>query len=183
MKYFTKEIWAGINGRGELTRQQAFELSERNADEYIQQLEQLKGRLSEDTYYFFRRDSLHDGRLLSFSCGDGVDHIINESNPFDINSKNTAVQMRVIGAELNSLYTLKYGQIKRALFDYPSDSPLFYGEGWQIGDWGYDELTAVNDQYLRHEILFSSGTIILIEFKMFSYVKENYGEVSSLTGA
>lgn len=172
MKYFTKEIWEGLNGRGELTAQQAYELSISNAEEYVRQLEQLQDRLGEDHYRFFKEESLHDGRLVSFSCGDGVGQSIVEPSSFDINAMNTAVRMKVIGPELNCFHILKYSQLIRVFFDYPTSSPLFYGEGGPIGDWGYDELTAVNDNYLRHEILFSSGAIILIEFKTFSYVKE-----------
>jgi len=46
-------------------------------------------------------------------------------------------------------------------------------EGDHIGDWGYDEVTAVDENYLRHEVLFSTGTTILIEFKHFSYERED----------
>jgi hypothetical protein len=38
-----------------------------------------------------------------------------------------------------------------------------------IDDWGYAELTSADKNYLRHEILFSSGAIILIEFRKFSH--------------
>ncbi len=63
-----------------------------------------------------------------------------------------------------------YVGIRRLIFDYPSDKPLFhYHDCGPIGDWGYDELTAVDKTYLRHEVLFSSGTILLIEFMKFKY--------------
>jgi hypothetical protein len=34
-----------------------------------------------------------------------------------------------------------------------------------IDDWMADEITAVDDQILRHEVLFSSGATLLIEFE------------------
>jgi len=32
-----------------------------------------------------------------------------------------------------------------------------------IDDWLLDELTAADDKFLRHEVLFSSGTTLLVE--------------------
>jgi hypothetical protein len=172
MKYFTKELWLGYNDRGPLDSKTAIELGERNMQEYIAQLERLRPRLSQQTYYFFKEENLHDGRLLEFLAGDGVGHDIHSSPPFDINAHNSSVTMRLLGADLDLLYTLTYSGVRKALFDFPSDDPLFHDEGGHIGDWGYDELTAVDDAYLRHEVLFASGTIIQIEFKHFSYNKE-----------
>lgn len=76
--------------------------------------------------------------------------------------------MKVLGQDLDVLYTLKYTKVKKVVFEFPSEEPLFYDEGDHIGDWGYDELTAADDLYLRHEVLFASGTIILVEFKHFT---------------
>jgi hypothetical protein len=172
MKYFTKELWLGYNSRNDDVEGAALEQGERNRQEYVRQLEELRPRLSEDTYRFFTGENLHDGRLLAFIAGDGIDFDIHGPERFDISSNNTSVRMKVLGANLDILFTLKYTKVKRVVFDYPTDEPLFHREGRQIGDWGYDELTAADDKYLRHEILFASGTAILIEFKDFSYEKE-----------
>ena len=172
MKYFTKELWAGHNSRSDVEMQRAFEQGEQNVQEYARQLKQLKPRLSEEAYRFFTAESLHDGRLLAFSSGDSIGHDVHGSEKFDINVHNPSVEMRVLGSNLDVLYTLRYKEARRVLFDYPSDHPLFHHEGGHIGDWGYDELTAVDDNYLRHEVLFASGTTILIEFKDFSYERE-----------
>jgi hypothetical protein len=67
---------------------------------------------------------------------------------------------------------LKYGSVRKVVFDYPTDVPLFHHEGGHIGDWGYDEVTAADENYLRHEVLFSSGTTILIEFTQFSFERQ-----------
>jgi len=82
------------------------------------------------------------------------------------------VEIKVLGSQLDVEYTLKYSKLRRVQFDYPSETPLFHEEGEHIGDWGYDELTAIDDNYLRHEVLFASGTTILIDFKDFSYERE-----------
>jgi hypothetical protein len=172
MKYFSKELWAGYNSRSDAERQRAFEQGERNRQEYSRQLEQLRPRLSEKAYRFFTDESLHDGRLLAFSAGDSIGHDIRGSEKFDINVHKVTVEMRVLGSNLDVHYALRYETVRRVLFDYPSDEPLFHNEGRHIGDWGYDELTAIDDNWLRHEVLFASGTTILIEFKDFFYERE-----------
>ena len=172
MKYFTRELWLGYNSRNDEVNKTAIEQGERNYHEYVRQLEKLRPRLSENTHRFLTTENLHDGRLLAFIAGDGIDFNINGSEKFDINARNTSVQIKVLGANLDMLFTLKYTEVRRVIFDYPTDQPLFHNEGCHIGDWGYDELTAADDKYLRHEVLFASGTTILIEFKDFSYEKE-----------
>lgn len=171
MKYFTKELWLGYNSRSDAEMQHAFEQGEQNRQEYARQLEQLQPRLTEEAYRFFTSENLHDGRLLAFSAGDSLGHDVN-ADKFNINAHETSVEMRVLGANLDVLYTLRYKNPRKVLFDYPSEQPLFHEEGRHIGDWGYDELTAADDHYLRHEVLFASGTTILIEFKVFSYERE-----------
>jgi hypothetical protein len=139
---------------------------------YTEQLEQLRPRITQQTYRFFKKENLHDGRLLAFAAGDALDHYVHGAKPFDINAHNTSVVMKVLGQDLDLLYTLKYTKVRKVVFDFPSDETLFHNEGSHIGDWGYDELTAADDLYLRHEVLFASGTIILIEFRRFAYRKE-----------
>ena len=172
MKYFTKKLWAGYNSRSDVEARRALEQGEQNAQEYARQLEQLRPRLSDEAYHFFTAESLHDGRLLAFIAGDSIDHDIQGLEKFDINVHTPSVELRVLGANLDVRYTLQYSGVRRALFDYPSEEPLFHREGDHIGDWGYDELTAADESYLRHEVLFASGTTILIEFKHFSCERE-----------
>src|SRR5262249_53274600 len=63
---------------------------------------------------------------------------------------------------------LLYRNIRRVVFDYPSFEPWYmrYTEPGSspIDDWLADELTAADDKFPRHEILFSSGTTLLVEF-------------------
>ena len=172
MKYFTKEMWAGLNHLGPLKDENVHTLWDRNRQQYLHQLERLQPRLSKNAYHFFTAESLHDGRLLDFTVGDSIGHDVKGPRRFDINAHKTSVKMRVLGANLDALYTLKYTKVRRVAFDYPTDEPLFHGEGSPISDWGYDELTAADDTYLRHEVLFVSGTVILMEFVRFSYGKE-----------
>jgi len=48
---------------------------------------------------------------------------------------------------------------------YPSEDPLLFYSGDGFEDWGYHELSDAGDGFLRHEVLFSSGSVVLIEFR------------------
>ena len=172
MKYFTKDLWRGWNNQGPIDDKRAAEIGNEAFNNYRHELEQLRPRLGPQAYEFFTTENLHDGRVLSFTVGDGIDHEVGGVKPFDINARQTAVKIQVFGSEMDVLYTLSYEGIRRVVFDFPSDEPLFYQEGGNIGDWGYDEVSAPDAKYFRHEVLFSSGTSIVIEFKTFSYWKE-----------
>ena len=169
MKYFTRELWAGFNTEDDDEFRRTNEAWGRNLAAYSRQLEELKPRLSKLTYRFFTSESLHDGRLLSFDISDNPGFDVDAGKRLDRNSRRTGVSMKVLNYEQDVLFTLRYTKIRRALFDYPTAEPLFELEKDLIGDWGYHELTAADDEYLKHEVLFSSGTMILIEFKHFSY--------------
>ena len=172
MKYFTKELWLGGNKRSESDQRRVLEQWNTNFQEYQKQLKALQGRLTKRAYNFFTKVSLHDGRVTAFTVGDAIHHDIHGAEKFNINVHNPTVEIKVLGCQLDRQYTLSYGKVRRVLFDYPSDKPLFHREGGHIGDWGYDELTAADKEYLRHELLFASGTTILIEFQQFSYERE-----------
>jgi len=49
--------------------------------------------------------------------------------------------------------------------DFPSEELLFHSEGSGFGDWGYHELTYCGGEFLRHEVSFSSGAMLLFEVK------------------
>jgi hypothetical protein len=172
MKYFTKDLWLAWNHQGPLDPNKAIDIGNTAFSEYRQEIEALKAKLGSRIYDFFLNESLHDGRVLSFTVGDGIDHEVNGPRAFDINDSKTRVTMRVLGANLDVLYTLRYEGLRRVVFDFPSDQPLFYNQGDNIGDWGYDEFSVPDGEYIKHEVLFSSGTSIALEFKEFSYEKE-----------
>jgi hypothetical protein len=172
MKYFTKDLWLAWNNQGPIDPKKAIGIGNEAFDNYRHELEMLRTRLGTKTYEFFSTESLHDGRVLSFIVGDGINHQVGGVKPFDINARQTAVRIQVFGSEMDVLYTLSYEGVRRVVFDFPSDEPLFYHEGDNIGDWGYDEVSAPDANYLRHEVLFSSGTSVIVEFKKFSYSKE-----------
>lgn len=113
---------------------------------------------------------MHDGRIVSFNVGEGIDLDYEKEETFSLEEfSETKVQIEVLEAYFEEIYLLKYEQVQKVVFDFPTNNPLFWGN--TIGDWGYDELSAMENDYYRHEVLFSSGAIILIEFQKFSFSK------------
>ncbi len=167
MKYFKKELWEGMNNYDGKKFDEIVKKWDRNVRAYYKQLKYLKPRLNKRAFDFFNRISLHDASLLSFNVGDGL-HF-----PWDAKIKSfmgqPRIEMHVLGAKGDMIYTLNYSGLKQVYFDFPTKYPLFHRLGGSIGDWGYHELTATDKSHLRHEILFSSGASIIIGFMKFSY--------------
>jgi len=68
------------------------------------------------------------------------------------------------------VWTLSYATVRRTIIEYPSDDPLFPACGPGFGDWGYHELTDAGGGFFRHEVLFASGSVLLVEFKEIAVV-------------
>ena len=80
--------------------------------------------------------------------------------------------MVVLDGDDKFVWNLSYRGVRRFVIDYPSEDPMFYFEGQGFGDWGYHELTDAGDGYLRHEILFATGSTILLESKTVAAERE-----------
>jgi hypothetical protein len=173
MRYFKKELWAGINN--ESTYKKASAHWDRNLKRYVEQLEKLKPRLSKNALRFFTKESIHDATLIAFTVGDRIDGYPKNYDSYIKKQLRTSVRIETLSYDQDYVYTLRYTGIRKVVFDFPSSSPLFYGMRDAIDDWGYDELTSGGKDYLRHEVLFSSGATILIEFKYFSYKRMKTG--------
>jgi hypothetical protein len=63
------------------------------------------------------------------------------------------------------IWRVSYEGLRRVLIDFPTDQPLFYSDGDGFGDWGYHELSDAGNGFLRHEILFATGAVLIFEFK------------------
>ena len=158
MKYFKKELWRAFNNDS-IPFAKADAEWNRGRVNYWRQFRKLSNRLSVSAKTFFKSVTLHDGRLLRFETGEYIDFKKNNIKLFN----QPDVRISVINEEDTHIYTLRYYKAEKVIFDFPSTEPLFYGKGSTIGDWGYDELTSAGSKLFRHEILFSSGAIILVE--------------------
>lgn len=165
MKFFTKELW--LSGQ-QTSPTNDSHLRAKEADTaYRAQLETLRSRLSQEAFHFFCDADVHDGELLELVVLDG-------SRPAPLNepvrpwktprNHPVRVKLSLLDALDKLVWRIAYKTVRRIVVDYPTEQPLFYREGNGFGDWGYHELTDAGSGFLRHEILFATGTVLLFEF-------------------
>jgi hypothetical protein len=136
--------------------------------EYREQLATLRSRLNEDAYSFFDNADVHDGELLELRVVDGSrpPPLSEPRRPWDtVCNYPVKAEITVLDAFDQFVWTISYSSLRRTTIDYPGAEPLFYRTGEGFGDWGYHELTDAGDSFLRHEILFATGSILMFEFK------------------
>ncbi len=169
MKYFTREHEEASQEPGgyQKLRPELDALSR----QYREELKGLTPRLSDAANLFFNEVSLHDGTLLILRVGDDIDKRLPSLTTKIVNKRLVSVSMDVLNYEETTIYTLSYGRIHRVLFDFPTTRPWCLRcddpGGNAIDYWMFDELTAVNDLVLRHEVQFSSGSTLLVDFELF----------------
>jgi hypothetical protein len=164
MKYFTKELWIGFQEPDDF--EEGYRIWKENYERYIKQLEALKERLNQTEYNFFTKESLHDGELVSLRVIDTNSMRFIEKKKSCNNYKNPInVEIIVLNGDGDLLYTITYSKVARFNIDFSSDAELFDDYFRSFGDWGYDELSSSNESLLSHEILFSTGAMIKVEFK------------------
>ncbi|MGA3176075.1 MAG: hypothetical protein ABSE19_01880 [Candidatus Acidiferrum sp.] len=102
MKYFTQEDSEGKNSAS-LSKMQGSVLDRkflRNYKAYQKQLAKLAGRISRQAWNFFafgvRGWGLHDACLLAFAVGDGLDHPVDGSRPFNLNKQKAKVRILIL---------------------------------------------------------------------------------------
>jgi hypothetical protein len=86
------------------------------------------------------------------------------------NHRQLVVRLFVLSDRIDQhCYTLEYKNIDKIELNYPGKIKLFpMGMFPNLGDWGYDELTSIANGLFRHEILFSSGATIVVDFRQVS---------------
>jgi len=166
MKYFTRSMWEAA-AENHTAWVQAFQ-------DYREQLTILRSRLDEEAFAFFDEAEVHDVELLHMRIVDG-------SRPAPLSAPARSweapmnypvrAQLSVLDAWDRFVWQLTYSGVRRAVVDFPGEETLFYQPGEGFGDWGYHELTDAGNGFLRHEILFSSGSILAVEFREVVVVK------------
>jgi hypothetical protein len=194
VKYFTKQLWSDLQESGEVGAEASRRWDE-NYAAYSAELEALRGRLAEDVFEFFRGADVHDGSLVHLQVRDfdplaarPVDAIDDGAEDgTDVGPREgpyrVTVEMRVgtSDAARDRDWTLRYAHMRRILVDFPTDTPLFFDPGGGFEDWGYHELSDAGDGFLRHEVLFSSGAIVLLEFRELSVERVDRPSVPTAT--
>jgi hypothetical protein len=183
MKYFTRQLWIDAQEPGEA----GDEAGQRWGDAftaYARQLESLRDRLRPDVFAFFQNADVHDGALMHLRLVDS-DPLAPEPVACDVDASDCGmdggerrwegpyrltVELAVAEASATE-WTLRYSGIRRILVDFPSEAPLFFAPGDGFEDWGYHELSDAGDAFLQHEVLFSSGATVLVEFRDLSVMR------------
>jgi hypothetical protein len=164
-------------GAGDVGRAAAQRWDE-NLATYVGELESLRGRLAPDVFASFRDADVHDGSLVNLLIRDfnplaarPVDSTDDDQDGNDLGlwegPYRVTVDMRVATSDeaRDTDWTLRYAHIRPILVDLPTDTPLFFDPGDGFEDWGYHELSDAGDGFLRHEVLFASGSTVLVEFR------------------
>jgi hypothetical protein len=169
MKYFTLDYQNASNEWIDQSEEERFETDKRLASvvqDYLRELESLKPRIGKRAWDFFRYGrgeyGLHDGRLLSFCVGDGLDYAPDGNSPFLINRQRTSAKIEFLNHEQNFHYTFSLLGVRRV------QSDLFIFEemsAQSIGDLMNCELTAVNEAYLQLGFIFVSDATLIVQFQ------------------
>ena len=175
MKYFTKRLWSDLQQPGDIGLEASRRWDE-NAAAYVDELDSLRGRVPPDVFDFFKSADVHDGALIHLRIrdfdpsaprpGGEPDETGSDDGPWE-GPYLLTVELIVCNSDdrFDTQWTLIYGHIRRILVDFPTASPLFFDPGGGFEDWGYHELSDAGDGFLRHEVLFASGSVVLIEFR------------------
>jgi hypothetical protein len=165
MRFFTRELWLGAQRSKDEDNHLHWD---RAFAQYRAQLETLRPRLIAEAFEFFADADIHDGELLELTIVDGSRPAPwgSPPRPWRLSRDHPARGMlAALDANDAFVWRLSYEGLRRVLIDYPTEAPLFHRDGLGFGDWGYHELTDAGDGFLRHEILFGSGSVLLFEFK------------------
>jgi hypothetical protein len=138
----------------------------RNFRAYQKQLAKLEGRISRQAWnlfvFGFGGWGLHDADLLSFTVGDGLDHLIDGSRLFNFNKGKAKVRILFLNEKQTLLYSFVCTNIRRAVFNYPVQDTRW--DWHRVEHLLTYELAAINKHYLSLEFLFSSNATLLVEF-------------------
>ena len=169
MRYFSRVQHDAATSDDDAVRAAAEEQFLQGSRLYEAQLLKLKPRLKKSAWKFFERVSLHDATVLAMHVGDDIHKRFQGYRKKVVNKRRVLAQIEALNYAEDRLYTLRYSRIRRLTFDYPSSEPWHVmsadAADNPIDEWMADELTAADADFLRHEVLFSSGTTILIEFQ------------------
>ncbi len=176
MKYFAHESSEGtqrtsLSGAQRKALDQRFE---RSAKAYQKQLAKLEGRISRQAWNFFAFGfggwGLHDGLLLAFSVGDGLDNPADGRERLDVNKQKAKVGILILNRKQTLLYSFVCTDIRTAAFNYPVQDPRWGSR--RVEHLLTYELTAVNKRYMSLEFLFSSNATLLVEFGRLKFRRE-----------
>jgi hypothetical protein len=182
LRYFDNRDWDKVN-----------EAQVRRANKaYRKQLEKLKGRLSPKAWeYFwsgFGEKSIHDAHLIALCVGDGLDRL-----PGQFRSNSIRIRAEFLNQNDQYRFAFEYRNIHKFTFEFDATSgqylidlstkkyifdPKAYIRRNRIDDAIGDELTAFNNKYLRHEVVFQSGARFIVLAETISFHRKRVKELN-----
>lgn len=150
MKYFISDEHWDING-------------------YINNLKSLEPRFSKRVHQFFLKHSFHDAYIYDIK-------FINRTKPLQSSKVNQSYVQITLHDRNGYDYVVTYKGVIQFQIDYDAARCIYFDEdktcydkAFIVHEWGYDELTAFDHNYLSHEILTHSEAIIKVIFKKLDY--------------
>lgn len=135
-------------------------------DAYRKELDGLVSRVSGPAWQFFRHGSgehgLHDGRLLSFSLGDGLSYSADGSTPFLRNRSASSASFSFLNFEQTYLYSFGVREVRKCFVSFDS---LDAQVPPRFGDLYLCELTGSDGDDLRLSFLFADEPEISVVFR------------------
>jgi hypothetical protein len=160
MKYFTEALWIEVQVREPVRRRRVLALWKRRQAAYERQLEPVLASMPKQARQFFRLHRMHDCELITV-----------RAEPAKMRARRHQAYgygeqcVHVVASRDDDTVELTYRGVSRLEVRAASDA---FCPHQHLGSWGYDELTSVGNGVFRHEVLFSSGSL-LVEFRRFSY--------------
>lgn len=170
MKYFTDELWNGINSEVKEIREKSKLQWRINDNIYFKIFQEVKKLLPKNFLKIYTKEyGFHDYKLKDFEIIHGEKGY---TDPVAIN---------ILISNKEKTWKLTYKKIKKIVINYKQQPDIFNRKRREyegFDDYGYDEFFQVDDKILSHEILFASGSTILIHFEKISIIK-----IASFNGA
>lgn len=151
MRYFTYELWLKLNSNSQIECEEASLKWERNMKSYSEIFETVKTRLPKK----FLKLYLDNQSFCDFQ----VKNIVLAQK----SGNKNPVSVDIYVTDSVDTFKITYERIKKLCISF-EESNHCEGRGG-FDDWGYSEIWPVDEQILSHEILFASGTTILIHFQ------------------
>ncbi|AJA46847.1 hypothetical protein CPAST_c07470 [Clostridium pasteurianum DSM 525 = ATCC 6013] len=163
MKYFTDELWCGINSESEKERESASDKWEINLEEYCNIFENVKKLLPKKFLKIYMdQEGFHDYNLKNFE-------IIHGENGY-----KDPVSVSIVISNKEHTWNIIYNKIKKIAINYEQEFDIYERKRRKyrgFDDYGYDEFFQIDEKTLSHEILFASGATILVHFEKISIVE------------
>lgn len=157
MRYFTDELWSGINSKSQDEREKADLQWEKNVSEYNEIFKMIKKALPKKFLKIYEQEyGFHDYELNNFQVIHGE------------KGYKDPVALSIVVTNKIKTWDIMYKKIKKISIHYEQQPDVFNRkkrtyEGFD--DYGYDEFLQIDEKTLSHEILFASGATILVHFE------------------